>query len=316
MAINRKKTGRPGNLSPKAGVFRGAVSSPRPWPMSERECQATELEADRLLETVNAASGTARNSWIFFLALTAFFFITVAGTHHKNLLLNLPVSLPILQTSVTLKQFFFFAPFIYLLVHFGVLLQHVLLARKLKALDMVLRKLEAGRGTGFVGTDIRRLSLGTYFFVQSMAGPRRSYLLNLPLSVMSSLTLGLLPALLFVFFLTTFLPYHSEAMSWVHRLYLVADSLLLLVMGIFLRFPDLGFRAGLRAVFRQRGFKFVVTLAVWGVFLGIAFFAAMVPDGWWEKKAASEQVPVCSGSGFKSRAGKWKTGLFFNGDPV
>ena len=69
-------------------------------------------------------------------------FSAVAGVTHKDLLLETPVALPILQVAIPLTQFFQFAPVLLVLFHLGLVSQLVLLARKTLEFDAAVRSLE------------------------------------------------------------------------------------------------------------------------------------------------------------------------------
>jgi hypothetical protein len=187
-----------------------------------------------LLKAVNDAASTGNTSWVFFLAQMAFFYITVASVTHKDLLLNAPVQLPLLQTQISLEFFFQWGPFVFVLLHFGLLLQHEMLARKLKGLNDALARTEGDAS----GSNPLRLELSSYFFAQSMAGPPRSRLLKVLMRTMTFLTFGLLPLGLLLFFQITFLPYHSEEVSWWQRVAIILDLAVVATLGVFLRFPD------------------------------------------------------------------------------
>ena len=47
-----------------------------------------------------------------------------------DLLLNSPVTLPIVNVQIPLFSFFLAAPYLFLLVHLGLLVQHAMLAHK------------------------------------------------------------------------------------------------------------------------------------------------------------------------------------------
>ncbi|MGI9387174.1 MAG: hypothetical protein ACR2OX_07060, partial [Methyloligellaceae bacterium] len=93
--------------------------------------QTKERDARRLLMAANDDSSAARTSWVFFLALMAYFFVAISGVSHKDLLLNSPVQLPFLSIGIELTGFFTFAPLVFVLIHFGLLIQHVLLSQKI-----------------------------------------------------------------------------------------------------------------------------------------------------------------------------------------
>ncbi len=243
----------------------------------------------RLLHAVNESAHAVRNGWVFFLALTAFFFVTVAGVTHQDLLLNSPVALPILQIGIALKRFFLFAPLILVLVHFAVLLQYAMLARKTRALHGFLNDKEKH---GMFRTHPLRLELSSYFFVQAMAGPTRSPVLGAFLTAMSWLTLGLFPIALLLFIQIAFLPFHDAVITWSHRIYIVADFLIILSIGIFTRFPDRGFWAAFWRYLREYTMMFVVTFCGWLAALAFSFGVATIPGYWMERKVMAITGPL------------------------
>ncbi len=283
----------------------------------------------RLLHAVNESAQAVRNGWVFFLALTAFFFVTVAGVTHQDLLLNSPVALPVLQVGIALKRFFLFAPLILVLVHFAVLLQYAMLARKTRALHGFLREKEKD---GIFRTHPLRLELSSYFFVQAMAGPTRSPILGTFLTAMSWLTLGLFPVALLLFIQIAFLPFHDAVITWSHRIYLVADCLIILSIGIFTRFPDRGFWAALWGYLTKHSVMFLVTFCGWLAALVFSFGVATIPGYWMEQKVMAITGPLNwsvavpdiidgqddpsqrSGQKF-SRQAFWPTAYLFEGVP-
>ena len=95
----------------------------------------TPVNPYSLLEAVNHSSDTAHTGWLIFLAIMAYCMIAVAGVTHKDLLLETPVSLPILQVNIQLAQFFQFAPVVLVLLHLGLVSQLTLLARETLEFD-------------------------------------------------------------------------------------------------------------------------------------------------------------------------------------
>ena len=63
-------------------------------------------EAEKLLDAANDASAPAKNAWLAFLALLAYLLVTLGGVSHKDLLLNDPVKLPIINVDIPLFSFF------------------------------------------------------------------------------------------------------------------------------------------------------------------------------------------------------------------
>ena len=244
---------------------------------------------DRLLHAVNESAHAVRNGWVFFLALTAFFFVTVAGVTHQDLLLNSPVSLPVLQVGIALKRFFLFAPLVLVLVHFAILLQYAMLARKTRALHNLLAQKEK---PGIFRTHPMRLELSSYFFVQAMAGPTRSPVLGIFLTAMSWLTLGLFPLALLLFFQIAFLPFHDAVITWSHRAYLVTDFLIIISVGIFTRFPERNFWVALWRYVRKHSTMFGLTFAGWLVALFFSFAIATIPGFWMERQVMALAKPL------------------------
>ena len=151
----------------------------------------TPVNPYSLLEAVNDASDTVNTGWLIFLAVVAYVLIAVAGVTHRDLLLETPVTLPIMQVSIQQKQFFTFAPILLVLFHLGIVAQLVLLARKTIAFDQAVRLLEStGRRTHPL-----RLELHNFFFVQAVAGPHRSRVMSTFLHGMSWLTTVVIPVI-------------------------------------------------------------------------------------------------------------------------
>lgn len=178
-------------------------------------------ELELLLQDVNAASASARSAWILLIALEAYFFIALAGISHRDLLLNTPVAQPILQVAIPLHAFILFGPLVLIVMHAGVLQQHIILARKLKALDRGLTQQEA-----IPLTHPARLRVHSYYFAQIEAGPETSRTVRAAFHIMDWLFLRLLPLGLLIAFQITYLPAHDAEVTWWHRGYVLADLLI------------------------------------------------------------------------------------------
>lgn len=236
-----------------------------------------------LLEAVNASSAAARNGWIVFLLLMTYFLITVAGVTPKQLLLNDLLPLPVVQVKIEQTRFFLFAPIVLLFLHFGLLIQHIMLTRKVVEFDEALRPMEAGNDRSHP----LRLELHSYFFTQEIAGPTRNWLFGAFLHAMSWLTLVAMPVFLILYIQIAFLPYHDVTTTWVHRITLIVDIFLLAAIGVYLRHPDRSFlKAIWRSIKSQPG-NFAFTAVMMAMILVVSFLAANVPgsdlDRWAKK---------------------------------
>ena len=204
-----------------------------PTPENEPPPRASDRLED-LLGAANAASASARNAWLAFVSLTAFFYVTLGSVTHTALLLNSPVKLPILGIDLPLRSFFMVGPFVFVLVHFSVLLQHVMLTRKLRLFDR--RCAEAEDPPNGITNPLRE-ELNTYFFTQRLAGTAHKPIYQLTLSAMGWLTLLVLPLVLLLYFQVQFLAYHDTWITSLNRAALMADMAVLALTYWIVREP-------------------------------------------------------------------------------
>lgn len=262
----------------ESALGREVVNPPVNNPLSDETLRGT---ARSLLSSVNDASIAARNGWLFFLALLAYLFIAAASVSHKDLLLNTPVVLPFLGIALRLDSFFLFGPMVLLFVHFGLLVQHVLLSRKIIELDTILTEDEHWRGRRMHPL---RLELHSYFYTQALAGANRSAVFATFLHGMVWLSLVLLPVFLILYFQITFLPYHAEGITWAHRVYLMVELIILIGVGIFLRKPNANFWQALWRTGRQHSTNFFVTLSLVVVALFFSICVVTFPGEWIDRQ--------------------------------
>ena len=225
-----------------------------------------------LLEAVNSASDATNTGWLLFLGAMSYLLVAVAGVTHKDLFLSADIPLPILQVRIDLTRFFLFAPILLVLFHLGIVAQLVLLARKSLELDRAVRVLEA--------TDRRthpiRLELHNFFFVQGIAGPERSRVMDVFLHGMTWLTLVILPVVLLLFVQVVFLPYHDAWITSMHRAAVAADILMLVSIGVFLMRPETSFFTALWRTSRYRPLSSSLTVLVMGAVAWFSFFVATI----------------------------------------
>lgn len=259
----------------------------------------TQQELNSLLEATNQASNTARATWVFFIAIMTYFFITIATVTHKDLLLNTPITLPVLNVSLPLKNFFSFAPLALLLTHFWVLIQHIMLSRKVQALDEVLKEMDADIGQRSI---FFRLQLNAYFFPQLLADPPRSFFVSSILKLMLWITLAFLPIILLLGFQTSFLPFHNAPITWAQRVYVLLDLILLLGVGLFLRRPDASFFTAIGDIFSRRPIGALIAALISLVTLFFSFAIATIPDSATDRAMATFwPAPVKEGDDYKEK---------------
>lgn len=239
-------------------------------PIDKIEASFRSLAAD-----VNSTSASARTGWIFFLAIQAYFFVALAGLEHRDLLLDTPVPLPLLQVEIRLRAFFLFGPIIFVLFHLGILLQHVMLARQVRELHSSVSHFE---GSNLFRTHRVRFHLHSYFYTQLVAGPKRSPFFAFFLSLLSWLSFGILPVILLLDFQSTFLPYHDLQVTWAHRIFFMLEIVILTVFAVFMRHPSLGFVAGFGRTIVERPLSFGISLVTGLGALFFSFCVATIPD--------------------------------------
>lgn len=270
--------------------------------------EETPVNPYSLLEAVNRSSDTAHASWLIFLAIMTYFMIAVAGVTHRDLLLDTPVSLPMLQVDIQLTQFFQFAPIVLVLLHLGLISQLTLLARKALELDHAIRLLEPSDNRSHP----LRLELNNFFFVQAIAGPQRSPTMALFLHGMSWLTLVVLPVILILYIQVVFLPYHDVGITWTHRIALLVDLAALVLIGVFLfRAETSFFKAFFRAT-ASNPFAFLITTGLLSAIALFSFFVATVPGEALDRLVRAVFNPIATVTGrAQSQAAAGYTMPFF-----
>jgi uncharacterized protein YjbI with pentapeptide repeats len=229
----------------------------------------TPVNPYSLLDAVNRSSKSASRTWLIYVALMGYLLITVAGVGHRDLLLDSDVSLPLLQVKLALAHFFLFAPLLLVLVHMGVIAQLVLLARKALEFSAAVRMLEVSERRSHP----LRLELDNLFFVQAIAGPERSRVIGFLLHAIVWLTLVLMPVLLLLYIQAVFLPYHDATITAANRWALIADIVLLGLIGVFLWRLE----TSLLRAFWRTGRHHPISLALTAfLLLGLAAFSLFV----------------------------------------
>jgi uncharacterized protein YjbI with pentapeptide repeats/transposase-like protein len=171
-------------------------------------------EASELLESANGASDPARNAWLAFLALLTYLLVALGGVSHKDLLLNSPVKLPIVNVDIPLFSFFQYAPVLLLLVYLSLLIQHVMLARKYRKFAEAIAPYEKETQTAHSAREL----VHSYVVSQILAGPKPNMITSWLMRLMVFVTFTLLPVVTLLYFQITFLPYHEIWITYWHRI--------------------------------------------------------------------------------------------------
>ena len=207
-------TGANPNTSPAApsGPVPGAAAAGALW-------------IEKLQRAVDAASAEARSAFFYYAGFGLYFAIAVAGTSHEDLLRGSTVAMPGLGVGMPIVGFYLIVPLLFVVFHVYALLQLVILARRIGWLKRVL-----GRRLGRAEAFRQRLLVSPFAVSQRLFGEPRGLVPRAMLASAIWLTLVLIPLALLFATQLRFLPYHEAGVTWAHRLYILIDALLLLVL--------------------------------------------------------------------------------------
>ena len=225
MADETEHTGPAAPPDAAAGDTAPAPDEPPPLPATAMAFAGTAKDLQALRDAVVDAASVGAGLWFSYLFVLLYLLIAVGGVTHRDLFLQSPVKLPFLNVDLPLLGFFWLGPLIFLIVHAYVLLHFVLLAGKVGDFDTELRE-------QIPDEDVRRRlrrQLPSNIFVQFLAGSRevRTGVMGFMLRLIAQISLVIGPIALLVFFELQFLPYHDWAITWWHRIAVVADIVLL-----------------------------------------------------------------------------------------
>ena len=174
-----------------------------------------------LERAVNDSAGRVSTIWVSFLLFALYLVISAGTITHRQLFLEDPVKLPVLNIDLPLWGFFFLAPILFVIFHAYVLLQVLLLGRTAAAYNAAVDKaVKPPSGNASI-----RQRLANTLFAQIFAGsPReRQGPIGLLLRLMAWITLAIAPVLVLLVFQFKFLPYHSHVVTWSHRLLVLIE---------------------------------------------------------------------------------------------
>ncbi len=211
-----------------------------------------------LLVAINDASSLARTSWLAALAVIAWLCVAIAGVRHRDLLTGTAVALPLLEVEIDIERLFVFAPLVLLFLMLGVLVQHVVLARRAHEFDVAVAREEPLQDRSHP----LRLELDGYFLTQVVAGPERRGAVARVQSAMSWVSFVALPVGLLLAIQCVFLPYRDQAVTMGHRAALLGYVVMLCVLGVVMMRPAEPYRKALRWIADHRPLSFLATVVV------------------------------------------------------
>jgi uncharacterized protein YjbI with pentapeptide repeats len=237
------------------------------------------------LDEANATSEPARTAWLAFLLLVTYVIVTLASVSHKDLLLNSPVRLPIINTEIPLVGFFQYAPAMLLLVYLSLLVQHVIVARKYRRFTDAVVSLEHESGIEHPA----RERVHAYAFSQILAGPRPHRITKLMMQLIVYVTFALLPIATLLYFQIKFLPYHEVWITYWHRLAVILGFAMLILLTPIMQHAPPKRRWDVRLgppaeAWEVSGRQVVMILLLLPVVLGFSWVIATIPDEWIDRR--------------------------------
>jgi hypothetical protein len=150
-----------------AGPDTKNTETPYPiWGFDPPSPEPDTKKLDALLASLNGSADRFQTLWFSFLGLTLYLAIAALATTHRDLLLNNPQTLPILNIKVELLPFYVIAPLLYLVFHFYLLMMLALLARTAAEFDKQLRTTIPGE----TDRERYRAQVGNALFLQLLVG--------------------------------------------------------------------------------------------------------------------------------------------------
>jgi len=168
-------------------------------------------------KSVSEVASRVDKHWMAFVLISVVTLVSVANFSDTDILLGTALKIPLLDVSLPLFGYGLLTPFVYVVFHGYLLFEIFGLNRKLSLYEECLQHAVK------VQADRRRLRerLPTFAFIH-MYSPQSGGLETLSGLIMVT-SIVLLPLLTLLTFLLRFLCYHSELLSWAHRLVFVSD---------------------------------------------------------------------------------------------
>lgn len=185
-----------------------------------RDLQALEA-------AVNHDAGAVAALWLAFLTFASYLAVSVGSITGPDLLLERPLTLPLLDAQIPMLGFAVLAPVLLAVFHFHLLLQFQSLAQKTLQYRILLNRTvhyEAAR-------HLLRQRLSNFALVQLLSAPKERHPLYKRIMLRSVVWITTIaaPVCIFILILLAYLPYHSEPLTWLHRGFVLTDLVLVVL---------------------------------------------------------------------------------------
>ncbi len=195
--------------------------------------QDTQWErTNRLREAVDTAADHVQKVYLTFLSVGLYIAVIIGSTRDVQLLKLSLVTLPILNVGLPIVGFYIIVPWLYVLLHFNLLLQLYLLSRKLHLLNAAISRLADQEYQ-----EEQRTRLFSFPLSQMLVCRYGRFMRSL-LALVVWVTVILLPLVLLIWAQARFLPYHDEMLTWLQRAAVGLDLALLWLFWPMIVTPD------------------------------------------------------------------------------
>jgi len=225
--------------------------------VSEKQVDPFDIAA--LEKSVTEASGRVSAVWVSFILFALYVLIAAGSVTHRQLFLEDPVKMPVLNVDLPLQGFFVVAPILLVIFQCYVLIQTLLLAETTAAYDEALNKVVRVR----LDNEAIRQRITNSLFVHLLVGSRteKRIWLGWIIRVIVFSTLFAGPLIVLSEIQLKFLSYHSHIITWTHRIIIAVDIITMSFL--------------LRQIHANDGYSERRPIVLWAVGLAIMCYVAL-----------------------------------------
>ena len=240
--------------------------------VTEKKRLALKAQSEDLSEArkaLESAANIARGLWFTFMTLAAYLVIAVGSVTHRDLFLETPVRLPLLNAELPLVAFFWVAPLMFLVFHGYLLLNLKFLGDNVRHYFRLVDE----TGLDDAAKETLYLQLPNFMMVQLLRERRTTpwTLMGYALHAVVMLTVIIGPVLTLLFLQLRFLPYHDITVTMIQRLAIIVAMIQILYF-----WPGI---AGPPATRRIWSYRMVMYGAMFAIVL-FSGFVATFPGEW------------------------------------
>jgi uncharacterized protein YjbI with pentapeptide repeats len=175
---------------------------------------------------INHSATELRNYTLAFVSFLLYVLITAASTEHEQLLRISAVKLPLLDIDIPIVQFYLFSPLLILILHFHLLLQHLLFSQQYFSFKTALE-------THYPDSEDRirfMKSLSGNLSLLHLLGGYQKYSVQILLAGLVTICLIIFPLIDLWFLQAKFLPFHDPDYTNWQVLMVISDCFMLAIL--------------------------------------------------------------------------------------